>query len=154
MKLAIFISILNVLLIYTFAVKRRLHILEMMVIWMIVWLITHSISSILTVNVERLAISRNVQEFSIHFLKRFLLYPLVIIHFIDFSLRFKSIAAKIAIALVNVFVMTLLVYLFIEIGVLYSKGYKWGYSILEWIFTIGLTIGVWYLYRKKYMRGL
>jgi hypothetical protein len=151
MKLAIFIFLFVLLLIFTVTFKRTLHLFEIFFIWMMVWIITHSVSTILIENLERISISQDFEGFWLHVLKRLLLYPLITILFIDLFIRIRSKRFRILIFVSNVITMTLLERLFIHIGVLISHGYSMWMSIIEWTFTITLTYLTWYWYRKKYI---
>jgi hypothetical protein len=90
MKLAIFIFLFVLLLIFTVTYKRTLHLFEVMFVWMMVWITTHSVSSILIENLERISISQNLEDFWLHVLKRLLLYPLITVLFIDLFVRIRS----------------------------------------------------------------
>nr|WP_263324792.1 hypothetical protein [Neobacillus sp. Marseille-Q6967] len=151
MKLAIFLFIMIFLLIVTFSYRRRLHLFEMMFIWMMVWVITHSVSSIIIENLELVSISQRLDEFWLHVFKRLILYPLIIILFIDFYVRVKSKSKKMATLGLNLLVMVLLERLFIILGVLFSHHFMIWMSVLEWSFTLLITYLSWYWYRKKYI---
>lgn len=151
MKLAIFLFIMIFLLIVTFSYRRRLHLFEMMFIWMMVWVITHSVSSIIIENLELVSISQRLDEFWLHVFKRLILYPLIIILFIDFYVRVKSKSKKMATLGLNLLVMVLLERLFIKLGVLFSHHFMIWMSVLEWSFTLLITYLSWYWYRKKYI---
>src|ERR1700719_2236559 len=92
---SLFIFALVLLTISFCCYKKRLHLFEIFFIWMTVWLITHSVSSILIVNLRVLDLSQKYSYFWIHFFKRLLLYPLIIVIFFDISLRIKNILLKI-----------------------------------------------------------
>jgi hypothetical protein len=149
MTLSIFIFILLILFITFCSYKKRLHLFEIFFIWMTVWLITHSLSSILIVNFESLSLSNKQSDFWTHFFKRLLLYPLIIIFFFDIYLRIKNHIGKIALLIFNICVMSSLEFLFIYLGVLKNKKYSIMDSLTEWIFTILLTLILWQWYRKK-----
>ncbi|MFJ5760603.1 hypothetical protein ACIQAA_16035 [Neobacillus sp. NPDC093182] len=70
MKLAIFIFLCVLLLIFTVTYKRTLHLFEIIFIGMMVWITTHSVSSILIENLELISISQDLEEFWLHVLTR------------------------------------------------------------------------------------
>lgn len=149
MFLSVFIFILVFLLIIFCSYKKRLHLFEILFIWMTVWLITHSISSILIVNFELLSLSRSQSHFWTHFFKRLLLYPLIIIIFFDFYLRIRNRIGKIALLTINICFMISVEFLFIFLGVFKNKKFHVHHSLMEWTFTVLLTYLLWTWYRKK-----
>jgi hypothetical protein len=151
MKLAIFIFLFVLLLIFFVTYKKTLHLFEVMFVWMVVWITTHSVSSILIENLERISISQDLEDFWLHVLKRLLLYPLITVLFIDLFVRIRSNPFRIFIIVSNVITMALLELLFIQIGVLISHQYSLWVSIIEWTVTITITYLTWYWYRKKYL---
>jgi hypothetical protein len=151
MKLAIFIFLFVLLLIFFVTYKKTLHLFEVMFVWMVVWITTHSVSSILMENLERISISQDLEDFWLHVLKRLLLYPLITVLFIDLFVRNRSNPFRIFIIVSNVITMALLELLFIQIGVLISHQYSLWVSIIEWTVTITITYLTWYWYRKKYL---
>lgn len=151
MKLAIFIFIFVLLLIFFVTYKRTLHLFEVMFVWMVVWITTHSVSSVLIENLELISISKGLEEFWLHVLKRLLLYPLITVLFIDVFVRIGSKPLRILIFVSNVITMTLLELLFIQIGVLISHRNSMWMSLIEWTFTITITYLTWYGYQKKYL---
>lgn len=149
MILSIFIFILIFLFFLFCTYRKRLHLFENFFIWMTVWLITHSISSILIVNLEMLSLSKNQCNFWTHFFKRLLLYPLIIIIFFDVYLRIKSRIGKMILLIFNICVISSLEFLFIFLGVLKNKKFTITDSLTEWTFTILLAFILWQWYRKK-----
>ncbi|PKG24400.1 hypothetical protein CWS01_07255 [Niallia nealsonii] len=149
MILSIFIFILVFLLILFCTYRKRLHLFEIFFIWMTVWLITHSVSSILIVNFEMLSLSENQGDFWTHFFQRLLLYPLIIIIFFDVYLRIKNRIGKIVLLIFNICVISSFEFLFIFLGVLKNKKFTITDSLTEWTFTISLAFILWQWYRKK-----
>lgn len=146
---SIFFAILIFLFVLFCTYRKRLHLFEIFFIWMTVWLITHSVSSILIVNLEWLSLSENQGDFWTHFFKRLLLYPLIIIIIFDFYLRIKNRIGKIALLIFNICVLSSLEFIFIFLGVLKNKNFTITDSLTEWSFTILLTFILWQWYRKK-----
>ncbi|ALC88910.1 hypothetical protein AM500_03170 [Bacillus sp. FJAT-18017] len=152
MLLSIF-SFLLVIFVITFCnYKKILHLYEILFIWMTVWLITHSVSSILIINLELISLSNDKSDFWTHFFKRLLLYPLIIIIFFDLYLRIKNKIGKVTILIINICFMSSLEFLFIFLGVLKNKNFNLNHSLMEWSFTILLTYILWLWYRKKRLK--
>ncbi len=149
MILAVFVFILVFLLIIFCNYKKKLHLFEILFIGMTVWLITHSVSSILIVNLELLSLSNSKSDFWTHFFKRLLLYPLIVIIFFDMYLRFRSRIGKVVLLFCNICFMSSLEFLFIFLGVLKNKNFNIHHSLMEWTFTVALTFILWNWYRKQ-----
>lgn len=149
MILSVFIFIMIFLLIVFCNYKKRLHLFEILFIWMTVWLVTHSVSSILIVNLELLSLSESQSDFWTHFFKRLLLYPLIIIIFFDFYLKIRNRIGKIALLTFNICFMSSLEFLFIFLGVLKNKKFYIHHSLVEWTVTVVLTYILWIWYRNR-----
>jgi hypothetical protein len=150
MILSYFIFILVFLLIVFCNYKKRLRLFEILFIWMTVWLITHSVSSIFIVNLELLSLAKSKSDFWTHFFKRLLLYPLIIIFFFEFYLRIRNQFGKIALLTFNICFMSSLEFLFIFLGVIKKdREFHIYHSLMEWTFTVVLTYILWTWYRKQ-----
>jgi hypothetical protein len=88
-------------------------------------------------------------KFWVHFFKRLLLYPLIIITFFDIYVRVKGKVLKAALIGISIVVPALLEFLFFYFGVLVNKGYTFGMALIDWSFTILLTYFSWLWYRYK-----
>lgn len=149
MIISLFLYILIILLIIFCIYKKRLHLFEIIFIGMTVWLITHSVSSIIIVNLKLFDLSKELSNFWTHFFKRLILYPLIIIIFFDLSIRVQSKIEKTFILLVNIIILSMLEFLFIRVGVLINHNFTILDSLLEWGFTVILTYFSWLWYRNK-----
>jgi hypothetical protein len=149
MILSLFIFILVLLIIIFCSYKKKLHLFEIIFIWMTVWLITHSVSSILIANLKVLALSPNLSDFWVHFFKRLLLYPLIIVLFFDIYLRINRVPLRIILLCINIVLFTLFEFLFIRLGILINKNFNMGMALIEWTFTILLTYLSWLWYRNN-----
>lgn len=150
MILSLFTFILVMLGVTFCSYQKRLHLFEIFFILMTVWLITHSLSSIIVANLEKLAISSTPSLFWVHFFKRFLLYPLLIVFCFDFYLRVKTVLFRILLLGVLIIFLSLLEFLFIRLGVLINKGgYTFYFALAEWAFTVVLAYISWIWYRTK-----
>lgn len=151
MILSILIFLLVLFIIFTVTFERTLHLFEIMYIWMTVWLVTHSVSSVLIENLGMISVSQELDEFWVHVLKRLILYPLITVHFIDLFIKLTSKVVRALTFLSNILILTLLEFFFIHIGILINHHYSLSTSIIEWTFTITVTYVSWHWYRKKYL---
>jgi hypothetical protein len=149
MILSVFIFLLVLLIMIFCSYKKRLHLFEIFYIWMMVWIITHTVSSIIIVNLNYVELSRTLPHFWTHFFKRFLLYPLVIVMFFDLFVRVERTFTKVFLFLAAVALLVTLEFTFINLGVLINKNYNVGKSVVEWTFTLLLTYVSWLWYRHK-----
>jgi hypothetical protein len=154
MILSIFLFVLLMLGI-TFVVKpKRMNILEILSIWMLVWIITHSVSSIIIVNLQYLIISQKMSLFWTHVFKRLFLYPLIIIWSFDLILKYTSKLMIYIHLFLTVLVLILTEYIFIWIGVLHNKHWNVFYSFIEWSFCILTTYFFWLWFRHQLKKGI
>jgi hypothetical protein len=149
MILSVFIFLLVLLIMIFCSYKKRLHLFEIFFIWMTVWIITHTVSTIIMVNLNYVELSRTLPRFWTHFFKRFLLYPLIIVIFFDLFVRVEKTLLKIFLFAAAIVLLAILEFTFINLGVLINKNYNMGKSLVEWTFTLLLTYLSWLWYRHK-----
>lgn len=149
MVLAIYAYLLVLLMIIFCSYKKKLHLFEIFFIWMTVWIITHSTSSILTTNLQVLEIPKDPFKFSMHFLNRTILYPLIIIIFFDIYVRLQSHFLKIMLLFISILTLTISESIFIHLRIMVSRNYYLYDVLTEWIITLLITLFAWIWYRKK-----
>lgn len=150
MVISLYLTVLMFLFFIFFNYKKRLHLFEIFFIWMTVWIILHSVSSVLLFNLHVIELSERMSYFIIYFLKRLLLHPLIIIACFDLYARMKKGSWKLLIIFFSIIIMSLTEYIFIKIGVIHSTtNHFFLYSLSEWTFTVLTTFMLWIWYRKK-----
>ncbi|TKC18895.1 hypothetical protein FA727_04905 [Robertmurraya kyonggiensis] len=150
MVISLYLTVVMFFLFIFFNYKKRLHLYEIFFIWMTVWIILHSVSSILLFNLHVIALSERMSYFIVYFLKRLFLHPLIIIVFFDLYARMKKRSWKFFIILFSIISMSLTEFIFIKIGVIRSTTNNFFlYSLSEWTFTVLTTFTFWIWYRKK-----
>jgi len=150
---SIFFFVLVLLIIIFCSYQKRLHLFEILFIWMTIWLITHSVSSIIIVNFKLIALSQKLSFFWVHFFKRLLLYPLIIIMFFDLYQRISATSFKILTFVSCIFFLSTLEFVFIYLGILINNKFTFFHALIEWSFTILLTYLSWIWYRNKRLMG-
>jgi len=150
MVLSIFLF-LNILLFIIFCCyRKRLHLFEILFIWMVAWLNIYSISSILTVNLKVIEVADNQSAIWNHFFLRLFLYPLIITIFFDIYVWINTLVGKAVLFAVNIGLMSILEYTSIHLGILKEKrNFHVSISLMEWSFTVLLSFLLWIWYRKK-----
>jgi hypothetical protein len=149
MILSLFLYIMAVLIISFCSYKKKLHLFEVFFIWMTVWLITHSISTILEDNFHLIEFPHDQSKFWVHFFKRSLFYPLMITVLIDLYVRVKSVSLKVMILGASILAPATFEFLFIRLGIIINKGFTFKMALMEWAFTMLLTYVSWLWYRNK-----
>lgn len=149
MILSIFLSVMLLLIISFCVIPRRMHLFEILFLWMVVWLLTHTISSIIIVNLQLLEITKELSYFWLRVFKRIFLYLLLIIWFLDISLLIKNKIKKYLFLLFLIFILISIEYCFILSGVFIKTNWSIGYSFIEWAFTVGVSYFLWQWYRRK-----
>lgn len=149
MVFPIFISI-TLILISSFCVtSKRMHLFEIFFLWLIVWLITHSIAWILFVNLKWLKLSTDLGHFWTEALSLLLLYPLLVIWFFDISLLIHNKVKKYALLLLAIFTIASVEFSFIFLGTILKKNWNFAYSLIKWTFIVSISYFLWQWYRKK-----
>ncbi|WP_228409628.1 hypothetical protein [Radiobacillus deserti] len=152
MTLSLYLLV-QVLVIIAFCMyRKKLHIFEIFFIWMTVWIITHSVSSILFVNLELFQLSSDMKDFWTHFFKRIFLYPLMIVISFDLLLRLNDTWKRMILLMITIGFMSSIEFLFIYLGVLLAQDYSVVNSLVEWSITVLLTFGAWLWYRKNRLK--
>lgn len=128
-------------------IKKRLQLFEIIFLWLMVWLITHSTSTIIMENLGYLGVSTKPEHFSLHLFMRIIIYPIIITLTIDVQCRVK-LFMKVIIIISSIIILSLIEFLGIWKGVFINKDWKFWYSIIEWSFTVLLTYLAWLWYRK------
>jgi hypothetical protein len=146
---SLFLYIQVLLIILFCCYKKKLHLFEIFFIWMTIWLITHSVTSIFIANLKVVDLPQDQSKFWVHFFKRLLLYPLIIIAIFDIYVRVKGNLLKAALIGVSIVVPALLEFLFFYLGIIINKGFHFWMALMEWTFTILLTYFSWLWYRYK-----
>jgi hypothetical protein len=149
MTLSLVLYFLGLLTITFCCYQKKLHLFEIFFIWMTVWLITHFISTILIINFRVLEVSSGYGNFGVHFFKRFILFPQVIVIMFDIYLRLRTTLLRILSLIATVFLLSGLEFLFIYLGVLINLHHRFIFSLLEWSITVLLALLTWKWYRYK-----
>jgi hypothetical protein len=154
MILSIFLYVLLILGLAFFVKKRTLNVLEILSIWMLVWIIIHSASSIIVENLQYLSVSKDLSLFLTHVIKRLFLYPLLIIWSFDLMRNYKSKLMIFIHLFSTVIVLILTEYITIWVGVMQNKHWNVLYSFIEWSVCLLITYFFWIWFRKQLKKGI
>lgn len=145
-SISLFIS--GILFISLCLTSRKMHLFEVIFLWLVIWLVIHNASSVILMNLELLTLSKELKYFWAHLIKRILLYPLIIIWFFEMTLRISHYFKKLFILLLCVCLLTFGDYLAFFIGVYHHKNWNIGYSLIQWGFIVSISYLFWKWYRK------
>lgn len=148
MVLSIFFTVTGLMLIAFVVTERKLHLFEIIFIWTVAWLVLHTASSIIIVNLKGFAVSERFDLFIVHLCKRLILYPLIITWCMELSLLINHKLFKVIFFIGMIFFMTLLEYTFMNVGVLIPKHWAVWKSLIEWGITFSITVLGWQYYRR------
>ncbi|KHD84732.1 hypothetical protein [Heyndrickxia ginsengihumi] len=153
MILSFFLFVLIILCLTFIVIPKRLSLLEILSIWMLVWILSYTSSSIIIVNLQYITVSNNISLFWALVFKRLCLSPLVITWSFDLILKHSSNLMITFHLLLTVIVLIAIDFLFIWLGILHNHNWNVIYSFTEWSCCVLLTYTFWIWYRKQLMKG-
>ena len=149
MVFPIFIAITLLLMISFCVTSKRMHIFEIFFLWMIIWLITHSIAWIVLVNLKWLKLSTDLGNFWTETLGLLILYPILVIWFFDISMLIHHTVKKYALLLLAILTIASVEFCFILLDTIIEKNWNFSYSFIKWAFIVSVSYFLWRWYRKK-----
>lgn len=153
MELSVFLFLLIILMVTFYVKEKNISSYEIVILWMFIWIVTHTISTTIIVNLKLFVIDQNLTSFWTHVIKRIFLYPLIIIWSFDFLLAYKSKLLKIIHLLSTICFLIIIEHIFLWIGVLHNKNWNFLYSFIEWTFCITVSYLFWKWLRKQIPKG-
>ncbi len=151
MNIAIISSITILILISFCVMPKKLHMFEIIFIWLVVWLLMHPLSWIIYVNLTWIKVSTKLADFWTYAFDRLILFPLLIVLFFEASLRFNRKSAKCSILFVAIFILMLNEYGLLKLGVLHDVKWNIVASFIEKSFILFVSYFLWMLFRKKFI---
>ena len=151
MNISIVSSITLLVLISFCVTPKKMHIFEIIFIWLIVWLLTHPLAWIIYVNLTWIKVSTKLADFSIYFFDRLILSPLLVVIFFEVSLRFNRKAEKWAILLVAILILMFTEYGLFKMGVFYDVKWNIVYAFIENSFILLVSYFLWTRFRRKFI---
>ena len=148
MVFPIFIAITLLLMISFCVTSKRMHVFEIFFLWMISWLITHSIAWMVFVNLKWLKLSTDLGNFWTETLGLLILYPLLVIWFFDISMLIHHKVKKYALLLLAILIIASVEFCFILLDTIISKNWDFSYSLIKWSFIVSISYLLWQWYRK------
>lgn len=150
MNIAIISSITLLILISFCVTPKKIHIFEIIFIWLVVWLLIHPLSWIIYVNLSWIKVSTKLGDFWSEAFDRLILIPLLIIIFFEASLKLKTNVSKCTLLLVGILVLMLDEYALFKMEVLYDVKWNIVYSFIEKAFIIFVSYFLWMRFRRKF----
>lgn len=146
------LSSITLLILITFCVTtKKMHIFEIIFIWLVVWLLMHPLSWIIYVNLTWIKISTKIGDFWTYANDRLILLPLLTVIFFEISLRFNRKKAKYTILFVAIFIFILNEYALLKMGVYHEVKWNIVYSFIENSFTLLVSYFLWMRFRREFM---
>lgn len=150
----IFYFALNVISIILFiSLKKKLHVLESFVYWMLSSYLYQNFSAICYMNFKTLYIPDNLQNELSHFLNRTILFPLIMVTFLHFFLTVSSRLKKLIVMITFLFILLGFEWLADSFGVLIHRNWRTWWSFTYWIVTLLVLISFMKIFRKLLYKG-
>ncbi|WML48700.1 hypothetical protein RCG23_00680 [Neobacillus sp. PS3-34] len=137
-----FYIMLNVIGIFLFQkIKKQLHILEIIVYWLVASYFFQNFSALCYMNFKTIQIPEKLSyEFS-HFLNRILLYPMIMVSFLNFILILNTLLKKLLLIIIYVCALTGLEWLSDSLGVINHVHWQMWWSFSLWfVFLLVLIV--------------
>ncbi|MBM7652786.1 hypothetical protein JOC76_002244 [Neobacillus cucumis] len=151
MNISIISSITLLILISFYVTPKKIHIFEIIFIWLVVWLLMHPLSWIIYVNLTWIKVSTRIGDFWTYAFDRLILFPLLIVLFFEASLRFNRKAAKCIILFVAILTLMLNEYVLLKKGVLHEVKWNIVFSFIEKSFILLVSYFLWMKFRGKFI---
>jgi hypothetical protein len=150
----VFYIVLNGIALFLFILKKkRLHILEIIVYWMIGSYLFQNFSALCYMNLKTLIIPEILSyEFS-HFLNRIVLYPAIMVTFLHYYLILNTHLKKLLLIMSFVLVFVGLEWLADFLGVIKHVHWRIWWSFSFWLIALLVLIGFMKLFRKILNKG-
>lgn len=157
MMIFTFYLLINIIVIFSFFKHQTKHLckLELLLYWMIGSLFFQNYSAFNYMNLKTIIIPEVLSLEMVHFMNRILLFPVLIVWFLN---QFSSVSQrgkKLALVVSFVFILFGLEWLAENLGVLNHKAEFWKlWSLSFWITAILLSIGAMNIFRRKLIKGV
>jgi hypothetical protein len=144
----------NVIATYLFIkIKKRLHILEIIVYWLLGSYIFQNYSALCYMNFKTLIIPDKLSYELSHFLNRTVLYPILMVTFLHFHLILSTHIKKLLLLIGFILLLTGLEWLADILGVIKHVHWQTWWSFSFWLAALVLLIGNMKLFRKILYKG-
>lgn len=149
-----FYFLLNLAALFLFTKKKKkLHILEILVYWLIASYLYQNFSALCYMNFKTLIVPDKLSlEFS-HFFNRIILFPIVMVFFLDYFLILKSLYKKIALIISFICLLSGLEWLANFLGVLIHVHWRIWWTFAYWLTTLFVLIVFMKFFRKILYKG-
>jgi hypothetical protein len=146
--------LLNIMGVFLFIkTKKNLHIIEIFVYWLVASYLFQNLSALCYMNLKSLIIPDKLSFELSHLLNRTVIYPIIMVTFLNYFLLLKRVIGKL---LVFIFYVSLLVGMeYIEhfSGVLIHVQWKLWWSFTFWLAALLVLIGFMKIFRRILYKG-
>jgi hypothetical protein len=145
----IFYLIVNVLTIYFFIkMKKRLHILEILVYWMFSSYLFQNFSALCFMNFKTLIIPDKFTNEFAHFINRIVLYPALMVTFLQFFIILNSHLKKLFLLAGFIILLAGIEWLSDLLGVMNHVHWQLWWSFTFWLVALVVLIGLMKFFRN------
>lgn len=150
----LFYVVLNVIVVFFFTkMKKKMHILEIMVYWMVGSYVFQNFSALCYMNFKTLIISNKLSYELLHVLNRIVLIPLLMVTFLHFFLILNTRLKKISLIASFLLLFVGLEWLADILGILMHVHWRIWWSFSFWLAAMLVLIGFMKFFRKILYQG-
>lgn len=149
-----FYGVLNVISLFLFSKKKKkLHTLEVIVYWTVSSYLYQNFSALCYMNFKTLIIPDILSYELAHFLNRIILFPIVMVTFLDYFLILSTHLKRLLLIISFIFLLSGLEWLADFLGVLIHVDWRIWWSFSFWLLTLLGLIAFMKLFRKILFKG-
>ena len=150
----LFYTVLNVIAIFLFIKKKKkLHILEIIVYWMVSSYLYQNFSALCYMNFKTIIIPDKLSYELSHFLNRIILFPILLVTFLHFFLVLSTHLKKLLLMICFIFLLSGLEWLSDFLGVLIHVHWKVWWSFSFWLIGLLVLVGFMKFFRRILFKG-
>jgi hypothetical protein len=149
-----FYVVVNVIAIYLFIRhKKQLHILEILVYWMVASYLFQNFSALCYMNFKTIVIPDKISYELTHFLNRIVLYPLLMVTFLNLFLILNTLLKKLLLIIFFILLLAGLEWLADFFRVINHVHWRIWWSFSFWLAGLVVLIGFMKFFRKILYKG-
>jgi hypothetical protein len=146
--------VLNVVCLFFFIIKKKkLHILEIIMYWMVGSYLFQNYSALCYMNFKTIMIPDKLSFELTHFLNRMVLYPMFMVAFLNFFLIISTYLKKFLLIISFIFLFVGLEWLEDFLGIFNHVHWQIWWSFTFWLTGLVVLIGFMKFFRKYLYRG-
>jgi hypothetical protein len=150
----LFFVLLNIIALVLFIrLKKKLHILEIIIYWMMASYLFQNFSAICYMNFKTLIVPEELSYEMAHFFNRTMLYPIIMVTFLHYFLIVKNTSRRFFLIIGFSLILSGIEWLADTLGVVIHVKWQNWWSLSFWIAALIMLVGTMKFYRRILYKG-